>query len=86
MHFIKSYNGIYIGRIETGKKCLIEKGGVITYLKSQVSMDGLNWVSEDAGFDINTNQKIWGSEHGPLKFKKINSLDLDIAKSWETNN
>ena len=60
----------FIGNVEPGKRCLIEKDGCQTYLDSFVEITETTWVSLDRGMDVNTHEQVWGSVFGPLKFEK----------------
>lgn len=81
MVFTKKDDKFY-GRVE-GDKCLIQKGEIVTYLVSDVELTDQTFVSLDMGLDINTNEQIWGSNHGALKFEKITdfSSELSFSKS-----
>lgn len=61
---------MFRGSVEPGNKCLIHRKGVNTYLVSLVELTETTWVSWDRGMDIESNEQIWGSAIGPLKFKK----------------
>ena len=39
--------------------------------------------TEDAGYDEKTDKKVWGSDFGPLIFKKIDNFDYFIEQNWE---
>ena len=82
MHFKEESDGKYIGSVEPGKKCLVPRNGTLTYLVSEVEVDAKTWVSRDRGFDPATDQPQWGSEHGPLRFKRIESFSELISSSW----
>ena len=82
MHFTEEDDGKYIGMVEPGKKCFIPRDGKITYLVSEVEVDETNWISRDRGFDPESNQQKWGSEHGPLRFKRIENFSELITSSW----
>ncbi len=85
MIFKEIDNKKYSGEIERGKSCIIKKGNKLTYLKSTVELDKNKWISLDEGFDIKTNQKIWGSEHGALHFKRITNLESKVNQLWNIN-
>ncbi|BEV36092.1 chromophore lyase CpcT/CpeT [Synechococcus sp. M16CYN] len=85
MHFREKTSGCYIGSVEPGKKCLIPRDGYLTYLVSEVQVDQDNWISRDRGFDLETNQPRWGSEHGLLRFKRIKNISEIINSSWIQN-
>ncbi|MGF1523598.1 MAG: chromophore lyase CpcT/CpeT [Leptolyngbyaceae cyanobacterium] len=69
----------FIGQVESGNNCLIEKKGRQTYLVSDVEITESTWASLDRGFDIDTHEQVWGSEHGSLKFEKRESFAHEIT-------
>jgi CpeT protein len=68
----------FLGAVEPGNRCLIEKKGCQTYLDSYVEVTETTWVSLDRGLDINTHQQVWGSEFGPLRFTKRESFAHEV--------
>ena len=82
MYFREINQGNFRGTIESGCKCHIQYGKDKTYLKSEVKVNKNNLISEDAGYQIETDKKIWGSRFGPLIFKKIDNFDYFIDENW----
>tara|TARA_B100001250_G_scaffold356422_1_gene331504 strand:+ start:766 stop:1365 length:600 start_codon:yes stop_codon:yes gene_type:complete len=82
MHFRETKPGNFSGIIEPGRKCYIQKGKDKTYVKSKVILNKNSLISEDSGHEIETNKKIWGSNFGPLIFKKIDNFDYFIDNNW----
>ncbi len=74
MIFKENKEGHYIGSIEDGKNCIIKRLGKITYLVSSVELYDDTWISLDEGYDIKSCKKIWGSENGKLKFKRVQNF------------
>ena len=72
---------MFRGAVEPGNRCLIEKRGCLTYLVSEVEITDSTWISLDQGFDVNTHEAIWGSEHGPLRFEKRESFAHELPGS-----
>jgi CpeT protein len=68
----------FIGNVEPGNRCLIEKNGCQTYLDSHVEITETTWVSLDKGLDVNTHQQVWGSTFGPLRFDKRESFAHEV--------
>ena len=68
----------FIGGVEPGNRCLIEKNGCQTYLDSFVEITETTWVSLDRGLDVNTHQQVWGSNFGPLRFEKSQSFAHEV--------
>ena len=83
MHFKENSPGNFIGHIEPGEKCYIQKDKVKTYVKSVVNLNKNSFISEDSGYEKTTNKKLWGSNYGPLVFKKISNFDKFIDRYWE---
>lgn len=69
---------LFRGRVE-GKCCFIEKRGKKTYLMSDVEITDKSFVSWDRGLDVETDEHVWGSEHGALKFKKTESFASEVT-------
>ena len=82
MHFRETKPGNYSGNIEPGDRCFIKKGNEKTYVKSKVILNKNSLISEDSGYDALTGKKAWGSNFGPLIFKKIDDFDSFIDKNW----
>jgi len=68
----------FLGGVEPGNRCLIEKNGLQTYLDSYVEITETTWVSLDKGLDVNTHEQVWGSTFGPLRFEKRESFAHEI--------
>ena len=62
------------GHLKKGSNHIVERNGKKTYLVSKVKFDKHNFLSFDEGFDIETGHKVWGSNNGYLKFKKIDEM------------
>ena len=82
MHFKCKQEGHYIGEVEPGKKCLVPRDGRLSYLVSEVEVNETKWISRDRGFDPETDQQLWGSEHGKLEFERTESLNDAIDNDW----
>tara|TARA_Y100001968_G_C19191488_1_gene635390 strand:+ start:155 stop:772 length:618 start_codon:yes stop_codon:yes gene_type:complete len=78
-HIKKDY---YIGSIQAGKNCILSRNGKSSYLVSNVELRGDSFISEDSGIDIETDQKIWGSDNGPFIFQKTISYKTEINEEW----
>ena len=82
MHFRETKPGSYSGNIKPGRNCCSSKGGKLIYTLSQITINKQSWISEDSGYEKETDKKIWGSNYGPLEFKKINSYDKFLEDNW----
>jgi CpeT protein len=68
----------FLGQVEPGRQCLIPKEGRQTYLVSEVEMTESTWVSRDRGYDVGTDEQIWGSEVGVFQFEKQQSFAHEL--------
>lgn len=68
----------FLGQVEPGNQCLIEKNGRQTYLVSDVEITDSTWASLDRGIDVDTGDQVWGSEHGSLRFEKRESFAHEV--------
>ena len=59
MHFKETNPGNFLGSIESGCKCYIEYGSDKTYVKSKVTVNKNILISEDSGYEIETDKKVW---------------------------
>ena len=82
MHFRETSPGNFSGMIESGCKCYIEYDKHKTYINSEVKVNKNSLISEDSGYKIENDKKIWGSEFGPLIFKKIDNFDCFVDDNW----
>ncbi len=82
MQFRETKPGNFIGNIQPGEKCIIENGNETNYVRSEVKINRKVLISEDSGYEIVTGKKVWGSEFGPLIFKKIDNFDDFIEHNW----
>ena len=82
MNFKETKPGNFSGSIEPGRKCYVENGVEKTYVKSKVILNKATLISEDSGYSIETGKQLWGSNFGPLIFKKIDNFDYFIDSNW----
>jgi CpeT protein len=68
----------FLGQVEPGRQCLIPKEDRQTYLVSEVEMTESTWVSRDRGYDIETDEQVWGSEVGVFQFEKQQSFAHEL--------
>ncbi len=82
MYFRETNPGNFSGTLEPGCKCIIQYGKNKTYVKSDVTVNKNSFIAEDSGYEIETDKKIWGSDFGPLIFKKLDNFDCFIDENW----
>lgn len=75
-------NLTYSGKVEKGCRCFVPRNGELTYLVSEVELGEDHWVSRDRGFDPKTHAHRWGSEHGPLRFTRLEHYGSQLTTNW----
>jgi hypothetical protein len=66
------------GEVEPGKGCRIFRKGKTTYLDSSFEIDEETFISLDRGFDLDSNEQVWGSVAGPFVFKRWASFADEV--------
>ena len=82
MVFRPTVEGPFLGAVEPGCQCLIPRNGRISYLFSEVEFDERHWLSRDRGFDPESHEQLWGSEHGHLAFERTASFAAEVPEHW----
>lgn len=66
------------GAVEPGKKCCIHRKGVDTYLTIEFEVTENTYSSLDRGYDVVTDERVWGSIAGAFEFTKKTSFDAEV--------
>tara|TARA_Y100001968_G_scaffold166753_1_gene152745 strand:- start:6 stop:605 length:600 start_codon:yes stop_codon:yes gene_type:complete len=82
MHFRKIKDDYFQGELEPGCNCRTLHSGKESYVSTKVQINKDSCIVLDEGFECKTKKKVWGSNHGPIKFKKTLSLDHKITIDW----
>jgi hypothetical protein len=69
------------GRVEPGKKCLVERKGQQTYLDNEFEIldQGKTLMSLDRGRDLETDERVWGSIAGPFHFDRVQDFSREVS-------
>jgi hypothetical protein len=67
------------GGVEPGKKCCINRKGVDTYLSIEFEVTENTYSSLDRGYDVVTDERVWGSIAGAFEFTKKVSFGNEIS-------
>ena len=68
------------GAVEPGKKCCIHRKGVDTYLSIEFEVTETTYSSLDRGYDVITDERVWGSIAGAFQFVKKVSFGDEISR------
>ena len=72
-------NNTFKGAVEPGKKCCINRKGVDTYLSIEFEVTETTYCSLDRGYDVVTDERVWGSVAGAFEFVKKASFSDEIS-------
>lgn len=67
------------GGVEPGKKCCLHRKGVDTYLSIEFEVTEETYSSLDRGYDVVTDERVWGSIAGAFQFTKKVSFSNEIS-------
>jgi hypothetical protein len=74
----------FVGEVEPGCRCMVERKGTTTYLVSRLELDPRGMRTIDTGHDPSTHAQVWGSLAGPFEFERTNDYSSEIPESWLT--
>lgn len=66
------------GKVEPGKKCMVERKGMQTYLDNEFIVTESHMTSYDRGRDPKTDELVWGSVAGPFEFDKLTRFASEV--------
>ena len=72
----------FIGEVEPGCRCLVERKGATSYLVSRLELNPTGMRTIDRGHDPQTNEHLWGYLAGPFEFARTDDYSNEIPSSW----
>ena len=72
----------FIGEVEPGCRCLVERKGATSYLVSRLELNPTGMRTIDRGHDPQTHEHLWGSLAGPFEFARTDDYSNEIPTSW----
>ncbi|MEB3207854.1 MAG: chromophore lyase CpcT/CpeT [Synechococcus sp.] len=72
----------FIGEVEPGCRCLVERKGATSYLVSRLELNSTGMRTIDRGHDPQTHEHLWGSLAGPFEFARTDDYSNEIPSSW----
>lgn len=72
----------FVGEVEPGCRCLVERKGATTYLVSRLELSPQGMRTIDTGHDPSTHAQVWGSLAGPFAFRRTHDYSSEIPESW----
>lgn len=72
----------FIGEVEPGCRCLVERKGALSYLVSRLELDPGGMRTLDRGHDPQTHEHLWGSLAGPFEFSRTDDYSAEVPAEW----
>jgi hypothetical protein len=81
-YVVREQGNSFVGEVEPGCRCLIERKGKSAYLVSQfeLSQEGMRTI--DRGHHPETHEQLWGSLAGPFEFERTEDHSSELPESW----
>jgi hypothetical protein len=81
-YVVREQGNGFVGEVEPGCRCLVERKGTTAYLVSSFEIDARGMRTIDRGHDPGTHQQLWGSLAGPFQFERTDDYSDEIPASW----
>lgn len=81
-YVVKEEGNGFVGEVEPGCRCLVERKGATSYLVSRLELRPEGMRTIDRGHDPETHEHLWGSLAGPFEFDRTEDYSGDIPSSW----
>ena len=74
----------FVGEVEAGCRCMVERKGSITYLVSRLELSPTSMRTIDTGHDPTSHERVWGSRAGPFEFERTHDYSEEIPTDWQS--
>lgn len=81
-YMVRAQGQGFVGEVEPGCRCLVERKGSIAYLVSRFEIEPGRMQTIDRGHDPQTHEHLWGSLAGPFDFRQTDDYSQEIPASW----
>ena len=72
----------FVGEVEPGCRCLVERKGATAYLVSSFSLSPGRMETIDRGHDPVTHEQLWGALAGNFEFAQTDDYSDEIPGEW----
>jgi hypothetical protein len=72
----------FVGEVEPGCRCLVERKGATAYLVSSFELDQAGMRTVDRGHDPTTHEQLWGAQAGAFAFERTHDYSHEIPPTW----
>jgi hypothetical protein len=82
-YLVREQGDGFVGEVEPGCRCMVERKGSITYLVSRLELSPNGMSTIDTGHDPTSHQQVWGSLAGPFEFERTHDYSEEIPADWQ---
>jgi len=72
----------FVGEVEPGCRCLVERKGSTAYLVSSFSLQADGMETIDRGHDPVSHEQLWGAPAGCFRFSRTDDYSEEIPPAW----
>ncbi len=81
-YLVREQGDGFVGEVEPGCRCLVERKGRTAYLVSSFSLRPGRMETIDRGHDPETHEQLWGALAGCFEFSQTHDYSEEIPASW----
>jgi hypothetical protein len=81
-YLVREQGDGFVGEVEPGCRCLVERKGRKAYLVSSFSLRPGQMETIDRGHDPETHEQLWGALAGCFEFSQTHDYSNEIPDSW----
>jgi hypothetical protein len=81
-YLVREQGDGFVGEVEPGCRCLVERKGRTAYLVSSFSLWPGRMETIDRGHDPETHEQLWGALAGCFEFSQTHDYSDEIPTSW----
>ena len=81
-YLVREQGDGFVGEVEAGCRCMVERKGSITYLVSRLELSPTGMRTIDTGHDPTSHERVWGSLAGPFEFERTHDYSAELPRNW----
>lgn len=81
-YVVREQDDGFVGEVEPGCRCLVERKGQTTYLVSRLELSPAGMRTIDRGHDPQSHELVWGSLAGEFEFERVADYSQEIPEHW----
>lgn len=81
-YWVREQGEGFVGEVEPGCRCLVERKGQPAYLVSQLELSAGRMCTIDRGHHPETHEQLWGALAGPFEFERIQDHSGELPEAW----